>query len=258
MTGENQPGRSLTKIAPHPTGKPRVKTSRFSAIVIGSVGGGAIALTTFAMVLGRFALHAATGDEGTSAIQVTTGALYLMVLILSALGGLLIGAIGYGIGASAEPDAPRFGLRYLLPVSAVTAAVVAYAVLRIGVGGFGDIQGGLATIGVFRMAVTVLAMGVVAGGITSGIADSLARPELFFFGGEAWPSGPREVMSAMLGAVSAPLVAAVVAAGFSIPLSIVLVELGGDAATIVFSVVGAIVLGITTLAAARPWDKGTS
>ncbi len=209
-------------------------------------------------MVGRFALHTPTAVDGSSVVQVTTGALYLMVLILAALGGLLIGAIGYGIGASADPDAPRFGLRYILPVSAVTAAVVAYAVLRIGVGGFGDIEGGMATIGVFRMAVTVLAMGLVAGGVTSGIADSLARPELFFFGGEAWPSGSRELMRAMMGAVSAPLVAAVVAAAFSIPLSIVLIELGGDAATIVFSVVGAVVLGITTIAAARPWDNGTS
>ena len=234
-----------------------MKTRRLSAIVLGALGGATIALTAFALVVGRFALHAATSGDDGSVVQVTSGALYLMVLALAILGGLLIGAIGYGIGASTDPDSPRFGLRYLLPVAAATAAIVAYAVLRIGVGGFGDIQGGLVSVGVFRMAVIVLLMGLLAGGVTSGVADSLARPELFAFGGEAWPSGSREVVRAMMGAVSAPLVAAVVAAAFAIPLSIVLIELGGDEATIVFSVVGAVVLGLTTFVAARPWDKGT-
>jgi len=59
----------------------------------------------------------------------------------------------------------------------------------------------------------------------------------------------------MIGAVSAPLVAAVVAATFAISLSVVLLELGGDAATIAFSLVGATVLGGVALTAARPWDR---
>lgn len=229
--------------------------SRRNATVLGAVGGAAISLAIFALAAGRLGIHTLVDVDGDAVVQVSTGSLYLLVLIAGALSGLLIGAIGYGIGFSADPDTPRFPLRYLLPVSSITAAILAYAVLRMGVGGFGDIGDGLVTIGVWRMTVTVLTMGALAGGITSGISDALARPELFAFGGEAWPTSSREVMGAMIGAVSAPLVAAVVAATFAISLSVVLLELGGDAATILFSLVGATVLGGVALTAARPWDR---
>ena len=232
-----------------------VSHSRRNATLAGAVGGAAIALTAFAIFVGRLGLHTPVEVDGDAVIQVTSGSLYLLVLVVAALAGLFIGAVGYGIGVSADSEAARFPLRYLLPVSSITAMITAYAVLRIGIGGFGDIGSGLVTIGVLRMTVTVLAMGAVSGGTTSGIANALARPEVFVFGGEAWPTSSREVMRAMIGAVSAPLVAIVVAASFAIPLSILLLELEGDAATIVFALVGAAVLGAATLAAARPWDK---
>jgi hypothetical protein len=232
-----------------------VTHSRRNATLVGAVGGAVIALTVFTMFVGRLGLHTPVEIDGGAAVQVTSGSLYLVVLMVAALAGLLIGAIGYGIGVSADPDAPRFGLRSLLPVSSITAAITAYAVLRIGVGGFGDIGGGLVTVGVLRMTLTVLFMGLVAGGTTAGVAVALARPALFGFGGEAWPNNSREVTSAMIRAVSVPLVATIVGAAFAIPLSVLLIELEGDAATIVFSVVGTIVLGLTALVAARPWEK---
>lgn len=230
--------------------------SRRNATLTGAILGGVAALLMFAMLVGRFGLHNPTQADGSAVLQVTTGSLYLMVLIVAALGGLFIGAVGFGVGVSSDPEANRFGIGYMLPVSAVVSAVVAYAVLRMGVGWFGDITDGIATIGALRMSLTVLLMGVAAGGVTSGIADALARPELFAFGGEAWPSGYREVAGAMISAVSAPLAAAVVAAAAAIPLSLLLIELEGTSATVVFAIVGAIVLGGTTLAAARPWDRG--
>jgi hypothetical protein len=223
--------------------------------LFGAAGGAVIALAAFALVAGRSGLHALVEVEGEAVLQVTSGALYLLVLIIGLLGGMVIGGIGYAVGTSADPDSPRFPLRYLLPVSALVAAVLAYAVLRLGVGGFGEISSGLVTVGVLRMSLIVLAMGAAAGGITSGVVTALSRPDLFAFEGEAWPSGAREVMAAMLSAVSAPLVAAVLAATFAIPLSLALIELEGDAAVVTFSLVAAIVLGGATLIAARPWDK---
>jgi hypothetical protein len=232
-----------------------VTHSRTNAALFGAAGGAVIALATFALAAGRSGLHALVKVDGDAVLQVTSGALYLLVLVVGLLGGLLIGGIGYAVGTAAEPDSPRFPLRYLLPVSALVAAILAYAVLRLGVGGFGDIAGGLVTVGVLRMSFIVLVMGAAAGGTTSGVVTALSRPDLFAFEGEAWPSSAREVMAAMLGAVSAPLVAAVLAATFAIPLSLVLIELEGDAAVVTFAVVGAIVLGGATLIAARPWDK---
>lgn len=237
---------------------------RSNATLFGTVGGAVIGLAAFAIFAGILGLHTPATVDGGAVVQVTAGSLYFVVLVVAALSGLLIGAIGYGLGVAADPDAPRFALRYLLPVSATTAAIVAYAVLRIGVGGFGDIEGGLVTIGVLRMTVLALLMGAAAGGVTAGVSDALARPELFAFGGEAWPESSRAVMRGMTQAVSAPLIAAFVAAVVAIPLSVVLLELGEqheeflgiDLATWLFSIVGAIVLGGTALVAARPWDKG--
>jgi hypothetical protein len=233
-----------------------VSHSRRNATLFGAAGGATIALAALALFVGRVGLHTPALIDGDPVVQVTSGALYLLVLVLSVLAGLLIGAIGYGIGVAADPDAPRFALGHLLPVSAVTAAVVAYAVLRIGIGGFGEITAGTVTIGALRLTVTVLVMGAASGGITAGVSDALARPALFGFGGEAWPASSRDLVRAMLGAVSAPLVAAVIAAGFAIPLSLVLIEIEGDAATVVFSVVGAVILAGTAFVAARPWDRG--
>ncbi len=200
------------------------------------------------------ALGSVSLDDGSPVIEVTSGSLYLLVVIASVLGGLAIGAIGYGLGVAADDEAPRFPLRYLLPVSATAAAVLAYGILRVGIGGWGEISGGVVTIGALRLTITALLMGVIGGGITASLVDSLASPQLFAFEGEAWPSSGREVMAAMMSAVSAPVVAAVVAAAFAIPLSIILIELGGDAAVILFSVIGAIILGAATLIAARPWE----
>ena len=229
--------------------------SRRHAFAIGAAGGAGIALTGLALFVGRSALQAVVQVDGEPSLQVTSGALYLLVVIVAAIAGLAIGSIGYATGAAIEPDADRFPLRYLLPLEATVATIVAYAVLRIGVGGFGNIENGVVTVAVLPLAVTVLVMGAAAGGITGAVADALARPELYAFEGEAMPESAAEVTTAMISAVGAPVTAAVVAAAFTIPLSIVLLELSGNAAVVAFSVVGAIVLGAATLIAARPWDK---
>ena len=229
-------------------------SSRRNSFLVGAVIGAVVALGALALSVGRMALQAVTLEDGTAVVSVRSGSAYLLVLIAAALGGLFIGAVGYATGTPADPETPRFPLRFLLPISAVTAAILAYATLRVGVGGFGDIGGGVIEIGALRLTITAVAMGVVGGGVTAALVDSLARPEMFEFEGEAWPSSGRAVMAAMMSAVSAPIIAAVLAASFAIPLSIILIELEGNAAVVMFSVVGAIILGAAALIAARPWD----
>lgn len=229
--------------------------SRRNATLLGAVSGAVIALSAFALLGGRFGLQAIVEVDGDAVLQVTSGALYLLVLLISPLGGLVIGAVGYSVGQAGDAESPRFPLRYLLPVSALTVTIISYSVLRVGVGALGDITGAVVTVGVLRISLIVLVMGVTAGGVGSGVVAALSRPDLFAFGGEAWPSSSREVVSAMMRAVSAPLIALAVAAAFAIPLALILLEMGGDAAVVLFSVVGAIVLGGATLLAARPWDR---
>jgi hypothetical protein len=232
-----------------------VNSSRRNTLSIGAASGAALALTGLAFFVGRAALGAMVRVEGDPSLQVTSGALYLLVLVVAAVLGLGIAALSYGAGTAAEPEAVRFPLRYLLPVSSILSATVAYAVLKIGVGGFGDIDSGLVTIGALPLAATMLVMGAVAGAVTSTVVDALSRPDLYGFSGKAAPADVGEVMSTMTSAVSLPLVAVTVGAAFTVPLSLVLIELSGNAAVILFSVIGALVLGAAALAAARPWDK---
>ena len=229
--------------------------SRRNTLLIGGGIGVAAALTGLAFLVGRFGLSAVVQVDGEPSLQVSSGSLYLLVIVVAALAGFAIGGLSYGAGVATEPDASRFALRYMLPIASAIATMMSYALLRVGVGGFGDIEGGLITIGALPLAVTVLVMGGVAGAVTSAVVDALARPELYGFGDETMPTGAREIMSAMMSAVSLPLVAAITAAAFTIPLSLILIELSGNAAVILFSVVGAVVLGVATIASARPWDN---
>ena len=229
--------------------------SRRNASLLGAIAGAVVALTGLALLVGRTGLHSVVQVDGGAVVQVSAGALYLLVIVVSSLLGLLIGSIGYVVGVPADDETLRFRLRFLLPVAAATTALLAYSVLRIGIGGFGEIDGGIVTIGVQRLALTVLLMGAVAGGVTSGVVDALARPELFGFDGEALPGSAKALMTSMMSALGPPLVAAAIAAAFAIPLSILLLELSGNKAVVLFSIVGAIVLGGAAIIAARPWDR---
>jgi hypothetical protein len=232
-----------------------VSSGRIRASLYGAVAGAVIALAFTALFVGRFALRSVSQVDGRAAFEVTSGALYLLVVIVGALAGLTIGVVAYAFGREAEPDAPRFPLQYLLPVAAATGALFAYAVLRAGLAFFGDINQGMATISVVRMVVVVLVMGVLAGGITSAVVDALARPAFLGLEGEAIPESAGAVMVEMGRALGAPLIALIVGAGFAVGLSQILLAVEGTGAVAIFSVVGALVLGGATLIALRPWER---
>ena len=231
--------------------------SRVKPALYGSAAGGAIALALLAIFTGRFASASVVAEGGIAGYEVTTGALYLAVVVAGALGGVLIGALAYAYGRSTDPHAARFPLGALLPVAAVTGALFAYAVLRFGVGAAGDITNGVASISVVRMVVVALLMGLAAGGITAAVTDALARPALIGFEGEAAPASVGAMMTEMARAIGAPLIALILGAVFAVALAQVLLELGGAGAVAVFSIVAALVLGGATLAALRPWQRFT-
>jgi len=226
---------------------------RVRAVGYGALVGAACGLTLSALLVGKFALHAVVVENNRAAVQVTTGSLYLLVVVTGLLGGLLVAAIMYGIGYELEPDSPRFAPAAVLPAGAVVAALFAYTVLRVGVGMLGEISEGVATIGSGRLVVVVLAMGLVAGAMCAAVTDALARPAVLGFEGEAIPRSAGALVAEMARAVGTPLIAVIAAATFAISLSQLLLALEGTAAVAVFSGVAALVLGGATLIALRPW-----
>lgn len=184
--------------------------------------------------------------------------MYALVIVLALAGGLAIAGVVYALGREAEPDAPKFPLSWLLPVAAITSAIMAYAVLRGGLGVGADITAGVVTVSAFRLTVIALIAGVVAGGVTSRVVDALARPATLGEANEAWPESSRAFVLEMLRAIGAPTIAALVIAVFAITLSQVLLQLHGMAAVAAFSIVAAVILGVVSLAAYRPWDRGSA
>lgn len=199
-------------------------------------------------------LDPATG-RGRADFVISSGGLYLVVVIIAMLGALAIAGIVYAFGKESDPEGMRFPLRYLLPTAAITSAIMAYATLRAGLGAAASIDAGLITVSAFRLIMITLFSGLVAGAVTASVVDALARPGFIGFEGEAVPATPRAFVKEMLSAIGTPTVAVISVAVFAVGLSQILLSLHGAAAVAAFSIVGALVLGGASLAAYRPWDR---
>jgi len=235
---------------------------RLKSVVYGAFAGALLALAGLALFGSRVSLASVQGvlldpatGRGRSEFAISSGGTYLVLLIVSMLGGILIAGIVYAFGKENEPEGARFPLRYLLPTAAITAAIMAYATLRIGLGAAADIEGGVITVSVFRMIIVMLMVGFVAGGATASVVDALARPRFLGFEGEAVPASPAAFVGEMMSAIGAPTIAMVVVAALAIGLSQILLSLHGTAAVAAFSIVAALVLGLAALVAYRPWDR---
>lgn len=235
--------------------------SRIRAVLYGAIAGGILGLSAMALFGGRFGLGSVAAlprSEGSTRASaefvVSTGGLYLLVIVIGFLGGLVIAGTAYAVGRESDPDAPRFPLRFLLPVAGVVSALMAYVGLRIGLF-WGEVGSGEATIAVNAMVMTALAAGAGAGAVTSAIVDRLARPATLGLGGVAWPRSPGALVSDMAHAIGTPLLAIVFAGGFAIAFSELLLAIHGTGAVAIFAAVATIALGGASLMAYRPWDK---
>jgi hypothetical protein len=235
---------------------------RYRSTFYGAVAGGLLALLLTAVFGGMTALGSvdatvldpATGRSRPEFV-VTNGAMYFLVIVMALIGGGVVAAVTYAFGRQSEPTSPKLPLRYLLPAGAITAAVFTYAVLRAGLGAAGDITAGVVTISVFRLLIVAVIAGAVAGGVTAGAVAALARPDFLSVEGEAVPASAQAFAREMVRAVSGPMIGTLIAAGFAVGLSQILLAIEGVGAVAIFSVVGAIVLGGATLLALRPWER---
>ncbi|NND03163.1 MAG: hypothetical protein HKN91_10285 [Acidimicrobiia bacterium] len=238
---------------------------RLRSVIYGAAAGAMLALVGLAVYGSRASLGSIEGilldqttGRGRSDFVISSGGLYLAIVILALLGGMLIAGLVYAFGRENEPEGTRFPLRYLLPTAGITAAIMAYAMLRGGLGAAANIDSGIVTISVFRLIVVTALTGLVAGGATASVVDALARPGFLGIEGEAVPTSSTAFMKEMITAMGTPTVAVIAIAVFAVSLSQVLLSLHGAAAVAAFSVVAAIVLALAALAAYRPWDDSSS
>lgn len=236
-------------------------TSRIRAALYGSLAATLLALVAYVLLGGRFALGAAIATqlrEGSPRAAIdfsgSSGGLYLIVLIAGIGVGLVVAGITYAAAREREPDTPKFPLRYQLPIAGLVSGITAYTVLRAGIGSLADIEAGIVVVSVVRFTLIVALAGAVSGAITGYVVDRLARPDLLGLGGVAWESRGA-VMKSMARAVGLPVVAVVIAGGFAVGLSRVLLDAEGTLAVILFSVAGTIVLAGAALLAYRPWER---
>lgn len=234
---------------------PQATFNRTRAVFAGALAGGVFALGLVAWVSGRFALGSITLVDEAPSFIVSTGAAYTAVIVFSGAAALLIAAFTYAQRRTVEPEAARFPIRYILPMAAIVAVIIAYAIFRLGIEMAGDISAGVISIGTVEMTLVVLLAGLVAGGITTAVVDTLSRPAFINVEADEIPQSSGEIIGEMMRSVGAPVIGIVGAALFAIVLSQLLLAVEGIAATAVFAVVAAVILGVATLVAARPWDR---
>ncbi len=240
---------------------------RGRAVLIGAGTGAALALLATVVLGGRFALQSAvatplseTDIRSTIEFIASSGGLYLIVVVVGAAVGMGVAGVSYAVGREANSVAPRYPLRAMLPLAALVSAGTSYAVLRLGIGLWGDITAGVVTIPVARMVLILVGAGAVTGAITGDAVNRLSKPELLGLHGVAVPTSTAAMMGEMARAVGTPIVAFLVAAGFAVALSQLLLEAAHTSfnlAVAIFAVAGAIILGGATLLAYRPWENRT-
>jgi hypothetical protein len=236
--------------------------SRLRPTVYGALAGGLLGLSLMVLFTGKFAIGSIdavlldrSGPRARPEFVVSSGGLYLLIVVAAVAGALAVAGIIYAFGRESEPMARRFSLASMLPVAAVTGAVFGYGTMRAGLGAGADIDLGIVTVSTYRMAVVISIAGVVTGGVTANVVDALARPATLGLEGEALPQSLGAFLGEMQRAVGSPMVSVVVLAVFAIGLSQLLLAIEGTAAVALFAVVGAVVLAGATLAAYRPWDR---
>ena len=227
--------------------------------VTGALGGLVIAMALLAFFGSFVALGTVDFDEGVASFTAGAASLGLLVFFLGAIGGLVIAAFAYVAGRARDPNAPRYGFGWLAIVGAVLGGSMAFATVSLGVTVGGSNVTGTVTIPVTALVVAAAGAGLLAGGITAPIVDALARPAYFGAVDTATPVSSVEFWGDMVRAIGIPTLAIALGALLAVGLAELL--LSTESATIsvaVFSLVGALILGVTALFAMRPWDRSTS
>jgi hypothetical protein len=248
-------GRQATSIAAVTTRNPAVP------YFVGSVAGVAVAMALLAVIVGATSIttvsigDAATG-ETLPELTATGSLIGLLVFLAGAVGGLLVSAGTYAVGRAQDPDTPRFSFPVVAPIGILLPAALSFAVVSLGLSAFGTSLDGVVAVPITAFVSVSAVAGLIAGAVTVPIVDALSRQSSIGDPNEATPSSGEVFWSDFGRAVGIPAVAIAIGALLAVGLAQLLLSADSTAITVtVFSVVGAIILGGTTLLALRPWDK---
>ncbi len=232
-----------------------------AAFINGAVAGTVIALGLAVWFTAFVATETVTAVELAPGVAqpvfvATATSMWLLVVVVSFLGGLALTGLAYGIGRILEPEARRFPLRYLIPIGVILSIVLGFAATAFSVTVAGDISiDGIVTIPVGTMFIIAGIAGLVVGTITVPVVDALARPAVVG-GNEALPASARDVWTDMARAVGVPLIAVIIIVLLAVSLAQVLLNSPSPTVSVaVFALVATAILGGTTALALRPWDR---
>ncbi|MCP5113759.1 MAG: hypothetical protein GY953_23235 [bacterium] len=217
--------------------------NRATVILSGALAGGLIGISLLALLAGRYAvdgLGLSTG--GDAELSVTSGALYLAVIVASLIGGAVVTAIAYGSSADDDGSLTRFELTHIMPFGLVAAVAAGYSIVRAGLGIVGDTEAGVITVGLAALSLTVLISGLVTGGLVAWVVSKLAAKSVVGLEGEAAPTSTAAMMKAATRAISRPMLAIVVIAALAIALAQLLLAAEGVAAIAIFGGAATLVL----------------
>lgn len=236
----------------------------FASVLYGAVAGVLIALGLLAFFGSMTALDSIEAVRpnppslaAEAIFTATSTSFALLVLAVGAVGGLILTVGTYGIGRFADPDAARYPMAIVLPVGVILPAAMAWATMSLGATITGrSAESGTIAVPVLSMVVVTAIAGLIAGAATAPVVDALARPATVGPRNDATPVSSKAFWLDLMGAVGVPTLAIVTVAFLAIALSQVLLNAESMVVSVtVFSVVGAIILGGTTLLALRPWER---
>jgi len=214
-----------------------------------AVMAGATSITTVSLG------DAATGQT-LPELSATGSLIGLLVFLAGAIGGLLVSGGTYAVGRAQDPDTPRFSFPVIAPIGMLLPATLAFAIVSLGLSLFGSSLDGVVAVPITAFVSVSAVAGLIAGAITVPIVDGLSRQSTVGDANEATPSSSEAFWSDFGRAIGIPAVAIAIGALLAIGLAQVLLSAESTVVTVsVFSIVGAIILGGTTLLALRPWDK---
>ena len=229
--------------------------------VAGSVAGFSVAIALLVVIVGATSITtvsigaAATGSV-LPELSATGSLIGLLVFLAGAVGGLLVSAATYAVGRAQDPDTPRFSFPVVAPIGILLPATVAFAVVSLGLSAFGTSLNGVVAVPVTEFVVVAAIAGLIAGAVTVPIVDGLSRQSSLGDANEATPPSSEAFWSDFGRAIGIPAVAIAIGALLAIGLAQVLLNADSTFVVVsVFAIVGAIILGGTTLLALRPWEK---
>lgn len=110
------------------------------------------------------------------AFAVPASALWIVVLITGAIGGLVLAMATRAIARVIDPDADSASPILIGPIGVIVGAVVAISVFPLGVSILGSLTDGVATITVLQMTLLTAIVGIAGGGAIVWLSYIMARP----------------------------------------------------------------------------------